>query len=388
MSKRETKLLVDGDVLVTPHFSGIGHYTLHLMYALDRYIEKDPSLHITIFVYFKNLKKAKSYQFRNIKIIPSFFSQRIANALKIRNKQPHLDLFFGKGIYLFPNFTSWPLLRSKSISFIYDLSYELYKQYAEPRNQAFLSSQTKKTVSRSSLIATISQNSKNELCGFYSLEPSRVKIFYPAVDQTIYYRRSTKDIEKTKKKYGIKGEYILFVGNIEPRKNIKNILLAYEQLSQDLRKKYSLLLVGAKGWQDGEIFTIVERLKETGNRVIFPNSYVPDEDLPALYSGASVFAYPSIYEGFGIPPLEAMACGTPVVSADNSSLPEAVGEAGILVNALSVKDISDAIANIVTHEKLREKMIEKGYQQVDSFSWDKEAEKFAQAVKELGINNA
>lgn len=381
--KKRIKVVIDGEVLVTPHFSGIGHYTLEMLRAIDMNLDGRPLMKVYVFVYFRRLAQARAYAFRNIGIIPSPFSLRVSNALKIRGKQLYLDLFFGKGTYLFPNFTSWPLARSLSVPIIYDLSYEKYPQYAEPRNQAFLSTQVKIAAERADFIATISKNSKNEINEFYNVPMNKIGVFYPAVDQRRFFRRPLKDISNIKKKYKVKGSYILFVGNIEPRKNIKNILLAYEALDKNTRKKYSLLLVGAKGWQNDEIFEIIGRINSEKGAVQIPDKYVLDDDLPALFSGASVFVYPSMYEGFGIPPLEAMACGVPVVSANNSSLPEATGGAGLLIDALSSNDISKAIMRVLVDENLSERLVADGYAQVDRFSWDRTAKELLDSIERI-----
>lgn len=381
MTKSKKRIIIDGEVLVMPHFSGVGHYTLEMVKALDRQLEHSHDFSLSILVYFRNVDKMKSYGFKNIKIIPSPFSLRIANGLKIRAKQPPIDLLFGKGIYLFPNFTTWPLARSKSVPFIYDVSYEKYPQFAEPRNQAFLSKQVKKSAQRAAHIVTISESAQKEICEFYQLPLDTVGVYYPAVDTSSYYERKLSERAQVKEKYILPEKYILFVGNIEPRKNLKNLLLAYEELSLDLRTKYPLVLVGAKGWQDEEIHSIIARLKQYGSRVILPSQYVLDEDLPAVYSGASIFVYPSIYEGFGIPPLEAMACGVPVVCADNSSLPEVVGHAALTVDALSTNSISSAIDRLLRDTALQELLRLKGLKQVEKFSWDRSA---ALLLKKLG----
>ncbi|MEO8911690.1 MAG: glycosyltransferase family 1 protein [Candidatus Saccharimonas sp.] len=380
---KRKRIIIDGEVLVMPHFSGVGHYTLELIRALDRQLNDQKEFTASMLIHFRHIDKAKKYNFKNIEIIPSPFSLRISNGLKIHGKQPPLDLLFGKGIYLFPNFTTWPLLNSKSIPFMYDISYERYPQFAEPRNQVFLSDQVKKSARRANRIVTISESAKSEICDFYKLSTDKVGVYYPAVDTKIYYKRTTKETEDVKSKYGLVDNYILFVGNIEPRKNLKNLLLAYELLPPSIQSTYPLVLVGAKGWQDGEIFDIIARLNKQRNNVLFPSKYVTDEDLPAIYSGATAFIYPSIYEGFGIPPIEAMACELPVICANNSSLPEAVGDAALLVDAGSVTDIADAMNKLLGDKKFQNLLIKKGKRQVSKFSWDDSARKLLNDIRSM-----
>ncbi len=382
MSKK-TKIFIDAEVLIVPHFSGIGHYTLELLHALDRKIEGRDDIEVTLGIYFKRVRKIKSYQFRNFRYRRTPFPLRISNALKIRGIQPFYDLFFGKKIYLFPNFTSWPLLFSKSVPIIYDLSFEKFPQFADPRNQEFLSQNVKKSAKWADKIVTISTNSKEEIVEHYGKKEGDIEIIYPGIDQTQFFRWPADAVEHVKARYGIFGKYILYVGNLEPRKNLKNLLLAYEKLPAKTRKEHSLLLVGARGWLDNEIFDIIERLRVAGNHIQQPQGYVKDEDRAALYSGASLFVYPSMYEGFGIPPVEAMACGVPTITSDNSSLPEAVGDAAITVGADSVDDLTSSIQKVLGDKKLQDEMREKGFRQADKYSWDQEAEKLLNMLTNL-----
>jgi glycosyltransferase involved in cell wall biosynthesis len=238
-----------------------------------------------------------------------------------------------------------------------------------------LSDNVKKSVDRAARIITISKNSKREISEFYGLSKKSIDIVYPGIDQSMFFKWPVSETEKIKAKYGVFGKYILFVGNIEPRKNLKNLLLAYEKLDSNIRNQYSILLVGARGWLDDEIFEIIERLRLAGNHIQQPNDYVHDEHRAALYSGASLFVYPSQYEGFGIPPLEAMACGIPTITSNNSSLPEAVGDAAVLIDANSVSQLATAIQDILTNPNRQANLIEKGFRQVDKYSWDQEAKK-------------
>jgi len=381
---KKIKIFVDAEVLTVPHFSGIGHYTLEMLQALDNILDSRPDVQVTLGVYFRRMQKIKSYGFRNFKFRRSPFPLRISNALKIRELQPFYDLFFGKHIYLFPNYTAWPLLFSKSISIIYDLSFEYYPQYAEPRNQKFLSDNVKKTVEWSNKIITISENSKKEILDFYSLPKDGVKIVYPGIDQSTFFRWPAQEVARVKARYGVHGKYILFVGNIEPRKNLKNLLLAYESLDESIRKEYSLLLIGARGWLDNEIFEIIERLRMSGNFIQQPIGYVEDADRAALYSGATLFVYPSMYEGFGIPPVEAMTCGVPTITSDNSSLPEAVGDAAIMVPSSSPKKIASAMTKVLgSNNRELNNMVRKGFVNADKFSWQNEADKLMKIFEEV-----
>src|SRR6478609_2287364 len=384
MPKRRLKVFVDAEVLVVPHFSGIGHYTLELLRALDALLEARDDVTVEVSAFVKQRKKLRGYGFRNLKIRTSFIPVQVSQRLKMRNLQFPLDLLFGKRVYFFPNFTSWPTLFSKSVSVVYDLSFEFFPQFAEPANRAFLSSQVHKTAARSTTVVTISQNSQREIHEFYGVPVERAPIIYPGVDQSQFFRWPASAVEEVKRRYGIRGKYILFVGNLEPRKNLKNLLLAYEELDPGTRQEYSLLLVGARGWQDGEIMQTMERLRDAGNLVQQPSGYVADADRPALYSGASLFVYPSLYEGFGIPPVEAMACGVPTITSDNSSLPEAVGAAALTVDANSVDELATAMRTVLGDEELRDEMVRKGFAQADKFSWHRGAQQLLDIFVEVG----
>lgn len=375
MTNKKLKVFVDAEVLIAPHFSGIGHYTLELLRALDDIIGNRDDVIVELGVFYKRVNKIRTYRFQNFRVRRHLFPLRISNGLKIRGWQPPYDIFFGKRVYFFPNYTTWPTWFSKSVSVVYDLSFEYFPQYVEPRNQKFLSEQVKKTIERSNKVITISRNSQKEIAGFYNRPINDIPIVYPGIDQTKFFRWPSKEIDKVKAKYGIFGDYILFVGNIEPRKNLKNLLLAYEKIDIKYRKKYSLLLVGARGWLDGEIFEIIERLRVAGNHIQQPLNYVEDDDRAALYSGASLFVYPSKYEGFGIPPVEAMACGVPVITSNNSSLPEAVGSAAKIIKAESIEQLSRVIEKVLSDKELQKIMIAEGFKQVDKFSWHREAQK-------------
>jgi len=218
---------------------------------------------------------------------------------------------------------------------------------------------------------TISEHSRNAIIDYYALKPEKVVVTYPGV-------KMDKSKRKTNlKKYGVKGDFLLYVGTLQPRKNLNKLIEAFSRLGgQDLK----LVIVGKKGWLYKEIFGKVKELGLT-KKVIF-TGYVPYEELSAFYQQAQCFVLVSLYEGFGLPVLEAMHYGCPVVASNVSSLPEVVGQAGILVDPNNIEDIARGIKKAIQN---REELVQKGYKQVKKFSWDKCAKETLKVLE--GVKN-
>lgn len=379
-NKPTIKVFIDAEVLVLKHFSGIGHYTASLLKAVDELLDHDEYSHIQITLGVPRSEKhtLNRYEFSNfaIRLLP--FSPHTTNGLKSRHLLPPIDLLFGKHLYVFPNYSSWPTLFSKSIPIIYDLSFIKYPQFGDTRNVEFLVDRVNRSVEQSERIITISTNSKNEIRDQFKYSSKNIDIIYPIIDTKSFYKRSKQEVAEVKAKYAIFDNYILFVGNLEPRKNLISLLKAYELLPSHLQKKYSLLLVGAKGWKDSDIYRKIQNMRMNGLRVIQPIDYVVDEDIPALASGASAFAYVSIYEGFGIPPVEALACGTPVIVSDNSSLPEACGDAARYVSAEDIQGIANAITVGLSGDGDK---VDEGYRQAGKFTAESSALAFIKSIE-------
>lgn len=365
-TKQKIKVFVDAEVICLDHFSGIGHYTAALLKQVDKQLDKKEFGHITVTlgVPRRMRNRIDRFGFKNFRVRSMPTSMRVANGLKTRGLLPPIDLLFGNQTYVFPNYSSWPVMRSPCIPIIYDLSFVLHPEFAEDQNRRFLVKQAQLSAERATRVITISTNSQEEICEHYKLDKQQVDILYPITDKENFYRRSPNEIKDVMARYGVLDKYILFVGNIEPRKNLISLLKAYALLDQTKVRDYTLLLVGAKGWKDGEIHALMNELQDKGLNVLQPTSYVTDEDMPALISGATVFTYVSRYEGFGIPPVEAMFCGTPVISSDNSSLPEAVGQGALMVDAEDTAQIRDAIQSLLLSPELRTAYVKKGYQHI------------------------
>lgn len=372
------KVYIEGLGLVEGHFSGIGQYILGILRGLDELVE-DAKLNnkdypeIYVIIPKDTLPKFKSYKFKHIRYKKFPLKFRYMAALWHRGKMPPLDLYFGRGYYVFTRFVTMPVLFNKSAVVIYDLSYELYKQYADEKNAIFLSNGTKKSIAQVEKIVTISENAKREIVDFYNVSPKDVIAATPAADQRYFYRRSENEIERAKTKYGISGDYVLALSNLEPRKNLETLVDAYCMLPKELRSKTSLLLVGVSGWKTDKLFDKIMKLVDEGYNIIRPLNYVDDDDKPAIISGAKVLVYPSHYEGFGMPPLEALACGIPVITSDNSSLPEVVGGIGTMLNCSDTKGFSKEIEKIL---RSNNKFIKSGPKKAEEFSWPKSAKKY------------
>ena len=193
-----------------------------------------------------------------------------------------------------------------------------------------------------------------------------------------FYHPVTEQMElgQVRRKYHLPENYILAVGTLEPRKNLRRLIQAFETVKKE-NPSLSLVFVGARGWLSKDLYADIEK------NSIITTGYVSREDMPALYSGAKLFVFPSLYEGFGLPPLEAMRCGVPVVVSDNSSLPEVAGEAGIYVNAKDADSIAEGIQKGLYDENLRAVSIRKGFLQSQKFSWKKSADQIINVYKEI-----
>lgn len=379
------KLYIDGLGLVDGHFSGVGQYIYGILQGMDEILDNAQSTsqelpEVYVVIPRDKVKRFNSFKFKHIRYKKVPIPFRYMAKLWHHGLMPPLDLFCGRGTYIFPRFVDMPLLFSKNAGLvIFDLSYELYRQYSDEGNAKFLSEGVKKSVKNSKYIIAISENAKREICEFYKVAKDRVVVATPAVDQSLLYRRSQTEIDLVKAKYGITAKhYLLALSNLEPRKNLQALIDAYCRLPEAARKDTALLLVGVNGWKADALFNEIRQKVAEGYNIIRPNSYVSDKDKAAIISGASMLVYPSHYEGFGMPPLEALACGVPVITADNSSLPEVVKGVGTMVsvengNDMLAKELRKAMENI---ESLQQDALKAGPARADKFSWKQSAQVF------------
>lgn len=377
---RQPRILIEGSPIFRNR-SGVGQYVYRLLDSLFE-LDKQRRYHIFGFIFagkrftdpYKG--KHKNVSYRLIRYVPS----KVFNVFSRRVFVPPVDVltFTKPDLVIFTNFVRMPLPSgAKSISFIYDLSFMLHGEHAGKKNRQIMMREAPKSAAKSDAIVTISQNSKNEIVEHYGINPDKIHIVHPALYHAEYYPRSVREQTAVAKKYKIPGKYILFTGTIEPRKNIIGVLEAYAALPQNVRDEYTLVLAGGRGWNDQGIY---KRLKELAQEKIIVTGYVADEDLPALYSGASVFVFPTLYEGWGMPVVEAMACGTPVITSNNSSMPEAGGDAAVFIDAKDTKELTQQIQHVLSNQKLAATMVKKGIAHAKQFSWEQSAKDLKKVI--------
>lgn len=262
--------------------------------------------------------------------------------------------------------------KTKRIITIYDMIPILFPQFFAHGEDALIKKVVHNIESDDWTIC-ISESTKNDLCNYRTdIDPSKVFVTHLAASDIFYPCGDAEIIDAVKKKYRIPaGPYILSLNTLEPRKNMAHTIRHFARMvEQENIKDLSLVLVGTKGWLYDEIFEELSKNPALKNRVIV-TGFAANEDLAALYSGAVAFVYPSFYEGFGLPPLEAMQCGVPVITSDTSSLPEVVGDAGIMVSPTDGDALCQSMLDIYNSDSLRKSMSLKSIEQAKNFSWQK-----------------
>jgi glycosyltransferase involved in cell wall biosynthesis len=262
-----------------------------------------------------------------------------------------------------------PLRSIPAILTVHDLIFRHLPAHHKPLNRWYLNLTMPLYCRRATHIVAISERTRRDLIAAYGLPPERITVIYEAAAPR-FHPQPPEAVAAARARYGLPERYLLFVGTIEPRKNLPRLLAAFEAVHADGLAE-GLVVVGRRGWLYGDFFARLER-SPVRDVVLFPG-YVPDEDLPAIYAGAQALVLPSLYEGFGLPVLEAMACGTPVTCSDTSSLPEVTGDAALYFDPGDVESITDALYCLLSDADLRSALRERGFEQAARFSWERVA---------------
>lgn len=351
--------------------SGISNYIYHLI----EHLKKNRDLDLTLIAYDKQTlffdlpSIAPCYPVSGFSIF--FWCQFLSlqkNALR------RFDLVHNPAQY--------PILIKPSeryISTIHDITPILFPQF-HPRWRTFYTRiAIPRLIKCSDKIIAVSQHTKKDLVIRYNVPEDKISVIYEGASRE-FKKLDADTVQLIRRKFNLNDPFILFIGNLEPRKNIPNLIRAFS-LCKKQNTDLDLVIAGRNGWLSGEIFnTITELGLEKTVKFL---DYVPDEDLPALYNAAMVFVYVPFYEGFGLPVLEAMQCGTPVITSNTSSLPEITGEGGIMVDPLNVEDLAEKITLLVSDDHLRQENIRYNLSRCQLFSWEKCAQQTAEAYEEV-----
>lgn len=258
-----------------------------------------------------------------------------------------------------------------SVVGLMDMTFFLLPEEHTAVKRAFFRFMIPRSAARADRLLAISESTKRDACAFLSLKPGRIDVSLLAPG--VHYRADVPEAQRAdvRRRYALPDKYILFVGTLEPRKNLPRLLTAYEQLARRGAIP-PLVLVGARGWHTEELDTRLASAREHGT--VLELGYVPEADLPAVYAGCAVFVYPSLYEGFGIPVAEGLACGVPVITSNRSSMPEVAGEAALLVDPFSVDEMSRAIQHVLTDDAFSAELRRRGLARAARLSWRQTAE--------------
>ncbi len=237
------------------------------------------------------------------------------------------------------------------------------------------------TAARADKIIADSENTKKDILKLLNVKPEKIRVIYPSGHESFTSQISLKEIEAVKDRFGIKRPFFLFVGTIEPRKNLKRVIEAFGMWTKKTKSSHQLMIVGAKDFAHGQEFAALQN-NGLSDQIIFAG-FLKHEELNALYAGALALLFPSLYEGFGLPILEAMASGTPVLTSQTSSLPEVAGNAALLVNPEDTDKIVEGIAHLAEDQILRERLRAQGFERIKQFSWQKTARETIEVYESL-----
>ena len=376
-----------------PQPTGVGFYVTNLIQSLYS-LQTQENFELGI-IYQPGLKKwlrgdwsipdaLKAYSRSSVLPIPV----RISNLLLDYYFQPAISYFEkyfnDSDIVHGTNFTVYPCNHSLKVMSVYDLTFIRYPEYIDSVVKTYIK-RVKQCLKWTDLVLTISESSKQDIVEYLGVKPEKVYVTPLASRYEHNYLSTistqTKDNLIAQAAYDFSQPYLLFVSTIEPRKNVEAIITAFNKLKKQAKIPHRLILIGKKGWRYQPIFSAIEN--SPYKQDIYHLNYLPDELVALFYAKADVFVYPSHYEGFGLPVLEAMTLGTPVVSSYTSSIPEVAGDAALLIDPNNPLQLADTILKVIDNSQLRQEFIQKGKKQAQLFTWERTAKETLKAYKSL-----
>ena len=374
----------DASPLTGDLISGVGWCEAYLTEALARLHPEEAYRfeYFTLRAPEEKVRRMQPFVQKNTPLHPARFSPLLYRMLTAAVPLPY-RIFHGKwaDVTHFFNYIVPPGVHGKTVVTVHDMVLHAFPETMRTRTRLLLKLSLRRSMQRADRIVTDSEFSRREIAKYYPAYAEKVRVVPCGVDRKRFAPAEKAEIERVRQAHHLPAQYFLYLGTLEPRKNLVRLIRAYGLLRKRYPDAPPLVLAGGKGWQYESIFAAAEDAAVRGH-IIFP-SYIPSGDMAALYSGALAFVFPSLYEGFGMPPLEAMACGCPVLTANAASLPEAAGNAALLCNPQKVSAIEKGLERLLTDEPLREMLRQRGFERAAQMSWDNAAERLYQVYQEI-----
>lgn len=379
---------IDIRCLVEGKNTGVEEYTTN---TLHRLFELDQKNQYVLFLNSWRESKADLWQFekyKNVSVKEFHFPNKLLNFCFWYFKWPHVDkLLGGLDIFFMPNINFVGLSKKvKLILTLHDLSFEIFPETFSLKRRIwhhFIN--PRQLCKRASRIIAVSDSSKNDIEQYYGIDAKRIQRIYNAASEDIErLDRNDSRLLAVKEKYHLPFNFIFYLGTIEPRKNIPAIVQAFDHLKASGNpqfEKYKLVIAGGLGWNVEKILASARNARFT-NDIIF-TSCITNEDKAAVYTLASLFVYPSFFEGFGIPVLEAMRSGVPVITSNSSALPEVVGDSGLMIDPDKPDEILSAMREILSNRQLYDSMSQKGMRQALRFNWRTSARELLELIQNI-----
>jgi glycosyltransferase involved in cell wall biosynthesis len=359
--------------------SGLGGNETYAINLIEALAEIDSVNRYTLYVTKPEAVERLGNRWPNVQLrqtLPHTPLVRIPLTLSVELRRRPVDILHVQ--YTSPPFTPCPVVNT-----IHDLSFEHLPETFKGRSWRQMRLTIRRSAQAAAHIVTDSNFSRDDILRTYKLSPERVTATPLAAAARFKPLKDKGEIERVRQRYGIAGDYILSVGSIQPRKNLPRLIRAFAALCRDnnFHQFPTLVVVGKRAWLYEETLEAAEnsRVRE---QILFTD-YVPEDDLPALYTGATCFVYPSYFEGFGIPPLEAMRCGAPTITGNRTCFPEIIGDGGLMVDTLDERAILNAILKIFSDPNLRAELSEKGIRRANLFDWRDTARQTLQVYKRV-----
>lgn len=377
------RIAVDARSAVFPEKTGIGYYTWHLLKHLPA-VDPDTE-YLAWYLNGRALLGGPRRLLKGLPVterwtpVPSWWFERLTERFDL----PRVEWFARFDVFFAPNFVPPPTRTRRLVVTVHDLAFRLHPETA-PQSTRWWLARIDRTLHQASRVIAVSEATKRDLLELYGMNAERITVIPHGVDEQVFRPPPPGEIERVRRRFGITGPYLLSLGGIEPRKNLPNLVRAFARLPGPDR----LVLVLAGGsveWNPEGRDALEEALNDVpqdiAERVVLLG-YVEEQDKVALLGGADALVYPSLYEGFGLPVLEAMACGTPVVTSDLSALPEVAGDAALLVDPSDPSAIASAVERVRDDPDLRRELRRKGMSRAAGYTWQETARRTAAVLHE------